>query len=1564
MSKLGAITIPAPSVNATAFPLKPDYQYSFTVEPNVTVHRFGALDAKIEQRFTQGDGTKKYVFRKAAMSRAERQTLVNWWAAGAGALSQFTFNRPNNDGTTTAVTCRFADQSFSLEAVAAGITSTGITLLEVPTGGGPSYSITSTVTRGPISGGLATGLLDQVQTLIPLLTIQPVAWQTSIWGTRTPYLSVAAAIGDSSVTIAGVGTATIPAGSQFSLNDVVYTTSADAAPSGGAVTLPLTSTVSAVSIANLPIIPQYPAITISDRLCTVGGVTYQPRLLDWDGIQQSIGGAADQASFVLGNADRVISKIANGVDLKKADVQFSLYHVNTSTLIQLWRGHVLKYSVKPGPEFPIQCADGIYELNLPYPIRKISRTCLKAFNRAELGCPYASAGSGGDPTSCDKGFDTANGCLSHGMAPYFGGIVGNPQSVQILDNSTGVAGFGRDRINSTSQIADSVYDQVVPEVFIDWVVNASDPLDATKGIPVNAKIIEGREESDFYVALGIVSEGPISYPSVSQDSCQYFLDNQTPHGWPKSSNIIRYSGSTPWGVYGLRRGDGHDPAQNNDPDGGSDQFSLSQGGSGPQSFGTGKAGGTAFCEIRRSDTPGVQPSTVESHSMQVPVRYGLPCWSWQDAGGGATNRVQITHCDNPVWIAVNAYLKGRGIYFAPKAVQEGYFDVAAAMAAATLCDTTVSKIIGTGTAPQFKFTGVLQEAKALRQWLQEILNNCLGVFSFSFGKLVIDLRINSSAVEAFEDGNVVFQSVQFDPISSTFNHLTIYFADEEFGYAGNSVSIYNEDHAIISAGASGRPEYVRGELNLAGVTTKDQAGRLASVRLCEEIGGIDTAQFAAARQVSFKTTALALNVRPGMVCSLTVDDCPDYPAQHTTVTGATAATPTYIEFRVTSWKLNKDFSITITGKTTNWDTYDVTVGPKPADVPVTPALTAASNPPADWGLSARSDQDGTFWLENFTCVDYASAVVAASADIYYCPEETQTEMFSPDGVADAVVTSIDYGTYGTHPVVNEWIQMDAEIMLVTAVTVVDEFHGTVTVVRGQCGTTAAAHPRIANNFIAVSADWKAEFTVPSGLAIYPGGGFVSGATGAGEEGVVAEYNPATGLLRTTLPLTTPAAGGPFLVCPVMRRIVCDQRTINFPPRFFASNANATFGYQVPLPFAGVAAIQATLVNSRGLTSSVVTLLPASETLMTSTASDVWPFAMRSLGGSRYSYPMSAMPAGEFLAAWNQSASAAPQSFEAGWAQTQPVVDTTTGDYSGPVAAPQPSADPVLTGPASAGSITITHAASGWEQVALRIGGYQSTWRCDTNLITSSSTLAQIASSMAAWWAADTIGQFYSFSASGAVISITDSSGKGGSMTVINHSTNPYDGTSVGVLNFSTVLLAPPLGVTMGRRYAFAFTGTISGTPFRTDLSQWTGSTGPSGPYAGALLQALPTSADPRVTGLEIYACADGHPVANAVWRLITSLSAGTADYTDTMTETTLSAAGAYPGPSLPSGSGDIRITLTRNGGDWVQMRVPPGGSKSNVIPGAALFALPGGSLLSADLDNETGTNAPLLVIAD
>ncbi len=709
-----------------------------------------------------------------------------------------------------------------------------------------------------------------------------------------------------------------------------------------------------------PLQPGYPAIHLSDRRCAIGGQLYQARLLEFDGISQSIGNESDEAQFTFGNADRVMRDLSNDVDLFRAEIAFSLFHVGTGIKLDLWKGNIVNWACDSGPEFRVTAADGLYELNLPYPTRKISRTCWKSFN--SQACPYSTTGAldlvnfpEADPTRCDKGFDTPNGCRAHGMSDYYGGIMAKPQGVRIKDNSTGVWGFGRSTLTSVSLVADSIYDQVLPEIYTD------------SPMPVNAKIASGRDESDFYAAVGIVGEGPLGAYGMGHK-----LDGQYHHGYPGSLGLMTSLGPDP------------NPAT----------FGMDTD-AGPE-----RAAGTAFLMIRRSDAKGLQLSRLSEHAMEAVVAQGLSGWVWTSPGV----RVYGPPLTNPIWIAVNMLLRARGLRLGAGAtteqldLAETLFDVEAAIAAAAICDEQVSKLVGAGTETQFKFRGVLQEEKPLRDWLQEVLMNCLGYYTFANGKLKLGVRVNSSAVEAFTEGNILFRSLQLAPLRPSFNHLTANFADEDFEFVANSISLYDIDHATLIGGGAG-PLFLKSTVNLSGTASKSQAARIITVRLREELGGITPEEWKKARQIGFGTTVLALNTEPGMVCSMTHPDMP----------GGSG------EFRVTGWRLNRDYSIDIQGRTTTDSMYDLVAGPKPADVvPEPPAeeVLIDTGVPGVLTGNPRLGDYGTFAIDDMTVAPDASGnsnIVGAheiTLALYYVDELATDLWASIDTAIDATTDPV------------------------------------------------------------------------------------------------------------------------------------------------------------------------------------------------------------------------------------------------------------------------------------------------------------------------------------------------------------------------------------------------------------------------------------------------------------------------------------------------------------------------------------------------------------------------------
>ncbi len=935
---IGTIAVPQATPIGT-FPIVSDFGYGLSHQPKVAIHQFGSANAKIEQRFLLENGARHFTVRRSRMRESDRQALRNFWENSYGPYGAFAYNAPNDDGHgATPTVCRFENEPLSWEFLSDAISSVGVTLVEIPSSAS-TYALNSEVTRFP-SDALKTALLDQVQTIIPLICIQPLQ-------------------------------------------------------SG------------------------YPAIYVSDRRCTIGSQLYLPRLLEFDGISQGIGNESDQAQFSFGNADRVMTALVNAVDLFRASISFSLFHVDSGIQIDLWKGEIVDWTLDSGPAFQVTAADGMYELNLPYPTRKISRTCWKCFSDG-LNCPFSTKSTGmdtihfptGDPTQCDKSYDGPNGCLAHGMKHYFGGIIAEPQGVSIKDNSTGFMGFGRSTITATSIVNDSVYDQVIPEIYTDNEEWTDSNGNIRSGMPVNCKICEGRDESDFYEALGIVGEGPLTLGPLVENiggvnTSQYQLDGQYNHGFPGTYGFRPYNGTDPAGEYDFFSLDAGVNPWGQLPDWRVVSYLLSV-------YKDNFAAGTSFVVIRRKDQSGIQLSTPDQHQMQANVLIGLTGWVWSAPGERGYGMLT-----NPIWIVINMMLKALGLRNADAGTAEQYFDVNAAIAAAAVCQNAVTPLIGTATTEtQFQFRGILQDQKPLRDWIQEVLMNCLGYYSFEFGKLKLGIRDNSSAIESFTIGNILFKSLSLSPNKPAFNHLTANFADREFAFAANNVVIYDQDNATLMGNASG-PLFTKSEMNLAGTCTKSQAARIITTRLREELGGINAAQWTAARRLSFKTTILSLNVEPGMVCSMTH---PDMPAG--VCNGV--PTPNYGEFRVQSWKLNKDYSIEIQGRTTVDEMYDFTVGPKPADViagpvPTEPPLTSGV-PEELWTAGLISSGRIIFgcmaekWGATIDQAEFRATLVPAGQSVNSVDLRTVEEggTFAANGTTNLIVAGLFANWEGVH----------------------------------------------------------------------------------------------------------------------------------------------------------------------------------------------------------------------------------------------------------------------------------------------------------------------------------------------------------------------------------------------------------------------------------------------------------------------------------------------------------------------------------------------------------------------
>ena len=631
----------------------------------------------------------------------------------------------------------------------------------------------------------------------------------------------------------------------------------------------------------------------SNQRVIVDNVTYLPRLLTWSGITQTLSEASDSASFTLGNADDIFTKWANATNLYRAIVQFSLYHAESGYLIYIWGGYARNWQLDTSGRFVLPCSNGTFELTLGYPTRLITRWCWKVYKG--IHCPSTSSF-----TSCPKDYDS---CVARGVPQSFGGLVVPEQGVRIKDSTTGVMGWGRSWMTSVTITSDTIYQNPLQEI---WTNEA---------MLVDAPLMGGRDENDFYAAIGMVSDGPIG--GYNMDLALQQLDNAPPH------DALHGGG---WRGVG-----GNDPANAT-----VDYVGISQAPWNTVPPGSTYSAGLAFAEIRRTDAAGLQVAPLSDHSMQISVTSGVGGWTWSAPG----QRSWQLGLANTAWVAINVYLRGIGLRVTtadqaaavPASVMEQYFDVNQAIYVASICDLLVDKILpaGGGQENQFPFRGVLKERKPLKDWLTEIMKCCNGYWTFVNGKLWLGIRENASVGtnNAFTQAHVKYKTLQVTLPQPQFNWLDVQFGDEEYNFALNKVTYYDEDHAM-KVGSAENPQYMQGTMTLVGVSNLSQAARCATTRCREETGGIVidnpdgsvTDEQLLARNFSFSTTVLSLTTLVGDVISL---DHPKLPNGRS-------------KGRVQSWTLNPDFSIDLQATCVTDSMYAMDMGPKPADV-LPPAL--------------------------------------------------------------------------------------------------------------------------------------------------------------------------------------------------------------------------------------------------------------------------------------------------------------------------------------------------------------------------------------------------------------------------------------------------------------------------------------------------------------------------------------------------------------------------------------------------------------------------------------------------
>ncbi|HSY15300.1 MAG TPA: hypothetical protein VK816_04870, partial [Jatrophihabitantaceae bacterium] len=801
----------------------------------VISHRFGELATKATQRFEVGVGPRKFPFPAQLLNYAQRATLFNFYEEVQGSFQSFLYNVPQPDGTFVQYTCIFEARPLTVSESPNGSSVVTFNLIEVPNPAtAPEYSIASTCTRFP-SSALSAALLSQVQQIIPLIHIR---------------------VRDTSV----------------------------------------------------------PDIYLSDRRCTVGGQLYLPRVLDMGEpgtnvlLSQNINGAAENVQFVFGNADGVMAALANDTDLKYTAIDLCLYHVNTGILWQFWLGFIQQFISDGTAKFPVNCSDGLFPVMQMYPANVASRTCWKTYNDGKF-CPWAASGAsaatvtanGGDPTSCDFTWNGTNGCLVHGMTPWFGGLPTVQQSANVADPNSGVfLDFGRNTVTDTSIISDTIWGNTIPEIWCNQQAsalyafyttclivtirqtpaNGGGFLGTSLGAPgyLDALAVVGAPIGAFTIAPGFSGEVETTADGFSIVVAP-LLDGVWPYGLTIANQGSSNESAVGSSAKGCRQITGADPdpaasgsPANNYYAGWPDAFALVDINLGeypdPSLPVIPYAAGISFVQITIPAPNTVNPTAPVSHTLTVPIAQGMPGRTW-NSSGVATWQIGLI---NPVWIAVNSYLRAIGM--APR-IGDSSSTIAAQYAAAVgpdvvasaaICDTLVTPPLGSGTELQFQFQGALTTQKPFRDWLKEILHCCLGYSTFEFGVLNIGIRINASSTDAFTRGNMLYQSLHLEPADARFEQMTISYADVAYQFQANTGVYVDKTHAAYY----GRPNSpLSAQAHLVGCSTLGQALQIATTETREEIGGVNFSEWRNLRKGTFRTTLLGLTSGIGKVISIT-----------------------------------------------------------------------------------------------------------------------------------------------------------------------------------------------------------------------------------------------------------------------------------------------------------------------------------------------------------------------------------------------------------------------------------------------------------------------------------------------------------------------------------------------------------------------------------------------------------------------------------------------------------------------------------------------------------------------
>lgn len=271
---------------------------------------------------------------------------------------------------------------------------------------------------------------------------------------------------------------------------------------------------------------------------------------------------------------------------------------------------------------------------------------------------------------------------------------------------------------------------------------------------------------------------------------------------------------------------------------------------------------------------------------------------------------------NPAWIFLDVFLETNARKYASRSDHETLVDLQTFMDWGSYCfDDVLNSVNPVYSAKRYLWSGVFNEIRPASDCLDAILKDTYSVRFWRKGKLAVRPRAAGNFTSdhnprpAFQEFvNIIDGSLKSSIPQPKFNQLQLNFADIDFDFQKNTSTVYSESHQLFMGEGANRLELSKSE-NLTGTPTTDQAVRLGSRWLKDEIGGADQDRWGRLREIELKSTLMMGELEIGDITYVS----------HTLVPNGGDW------FIVTSWSLSDDLSITYKLRTFRIENYDDTL---------------------------------------------------------------------------------------------------------------------------------------------------------------------------------------------------------------------------------------------------------------------------------------------------------------------------------------------------------------------------------------------------------------------------------------------------------------------------------------------------------------------------------------------------------------------------------------------------------------------------------------------------------------